>query len=137
MVYKINIAKTKTIGELQKEFNTIFPFLKIEFFIDPHVMGKGSAKNKMINNATQIGDIQKIKDVHTIALESNFSVSNLEQKFESELGLYIQVFRKSGNVWLETSATDSWTLAEQNEEGEMLAKAFRQERENFDDHDVY
>jgi hypothetical protein len=100
-------------------------------------MGKGSAKNKMIHNATQIGDIQKIKNVHTIAVESNFSVSNLEQKFENELGLFIQVFRKSGNVWLETSATDSWTLAEQNEEGEMLAKTFKQERENFDDHDVY
>jgi propionyl-CoA carboxylase beta chain len=77
--------------------------------------------------------IQKIKNVHTIAVESNFSVSNLEQKFENELGLFIQVFRKSGNVWLETSATDSWTLAEQNEEGEMLAKTFKQERENFDD----
>jgi hypothetical protein len=37
------------------------------------------------------------------------------------LGLYVQVFRKSGKVWLETTATDNWSLYKQNEEGQELS----------------
>jgi hypothetical protein len=37
----------------------------------------------------------------------------------------VQVFRKSGNVWLETSATDAWSLKQQNQEGMDLSTEFR------------
>jgi hypothetical protein len=47
------------------------------------------------------------------------------------------VFRKSGAVWLITSATDNWTLSQQNEEGKSLAQHFKEEKENLDDHDIY
>jgi hypothetical protein len=33
----------------------------------------------------------------------------------------VQVFRKSGKVWLETTVTDGWTLEEQNLQGEALS----------------
>jgi hypothetical protein len=33
-----------------------------------------------------------------------------------------QVYRKSGKIWLETTVTDSWTLEEQNKQGESLSK---------------
>jgi hypothetical protein len=34
---------------------------------------------------------------------------------ESDYGLHVQVFRKSGNIWLETSVSDHLTLSEQQE----------------------
>ena len=49
------------------------------------------------------------------------TVSDLEQKFAELFGLSVQVFRKSANVWLETTVTDGWTLEEQNRQGEALA----------------
>jgi hypothetical protein len=45
----------------------------------------------------------------------------LEKVFQDNLGLYVQVFRKSGKVWLETTATDNWSLFKQNEEGQELS----------------
>ena len=42
--------------------------------------------------------------------------------FGEVYGLGVQVFRKSGNVWLETTVTDSWTLKEQNDQGESLSE---------------
>jgi hypothetical protein len=38
-----------------------------------------------------------------------------------EFGLCVQVFRKSGNHWIETSLTNSWTLEQQNREGFELS----------------
>jgi hypothetical protein len=49
------------------------------------------------------------------------TVTELEQEFEKIYGLHIQVFRKSGQVWLETSVTDGWTLDMQNKQGESLS----------------
>jgi len=44
----------------------------------------------------------------------------VEKDFES-LGLFAEVFRKSGNVWIETSLTNDWTLQQQNLEGEEIS----------------
>ena len=41
----------------------------------------------------------------------------LESEFE-KLGINIQLFRKSGNVWLQTTTTDHWSIAQQNKEAE-------------------
>ena len=50
------------------------------------------------------------------------TVIDLEKKFREVFGLGIQVFRKSGKAWLETTLTDNWTLEEQNRQGEALSK---------------
>lgn len=44
------------------------------------------------------------------------TVSELEQHFADVYGLSVQVFRKSGEVWLETTTTDNWSLEKQNQE---------------------
>jgi len=49
-------------------------------------------------------------------------VSELEKIFLEDYGLNVQVFRNSGRVWLETTMTDDWTLAEQNRQGEELSR---------------
>jgi hypothetical protein len=52
-------------------------------------------------------------------------------------GLSVQVFRKSGNVWLETSATDNWTLRQQNNEGAELSTQMKNDRAgDYNDRDV-
>jgi len=130
MIQKIHLEPGKSIEALKNEFNKIYPYLKIEFFKQPHVTGKGSSKNIMIGSGTQLGEIQKVKKRGSIVMNGKDSVSDFEQAFEKKYGLYIQVFRKSGNVWIETSATDNWTLIDQNEEGEMLAQDFKTEKEN-------
>jgi hypothetical protein len=50
------------------------------------------------------------------------TVNELEQRFKSQFGLNIQVFRKHGKTWIETTVTDNWTLFKQNEEGKTLSE---------------
>jgi hypothetical protein len=42
------------------------------------------------------------------------TVGELEQSFRDIYGLATQVFRKSGNNWIETTETVDWTLEKQN-----------------------
>jgi hypothetical protein len=131
------INTTQTIEALKAEFNRLFPFLKIEFFREPHLRSNGIQKNKIISSEVKLKEIQKIKKKGKIELSNETVVGQLEQQFENEFGLFVEVFRKSGNIWLETSATDSWTLYRQNEEGRMLEQHFKIERENPENHDMY
>jgi hypothetical protein len=51
-------------------------------------------------------------------------VQDVEQLLWDAFGLSVQVFRKSGNLWLETTVTDQWSLAYQNEQGRELSEQF-------------
>ena len=105
------------LSEIQLEFNTYFPYLKIEFFKVPHKIGQGLKKDLIINSNKLVKDCSTIKRGGLIEFSNITPVSDLEFKFYKEFKLSVQVFRKAGRVWLETTATDNWTLAQQNEEG--------------------
>jgi hypothetical protein len=63
-------------------------------------------------------------------------VSELEQLLGNRYGLGVQVFRKAGNSWVETILTDSWTLEEQNNEGQVLSSRPRPEKPDYYNNDI-
>lgn len=118
---KITITDTRKISAIQEDFNSMFPFLKIEFFSRPHKPGAGSAKKFMRSENKTLGECRAIHKKSLLTITPKMTVSELEQKFADYYGLSVQVFRKSGKVWLETTITDGWTLQEQNRQGEELS----------------
>jgi hypothetical protein len=48
-------------------------------------------------------------------------VNELENIFQQKFSLSAQVFRKSGNLWLETTMTDNWSLLQQNNHGREIS----------------
>jgi hypothetical protein len=114
---KMHIHRYDTIEQVQRSFNSEFPYLKLEFFTRPHEKGKPTEKQYMVNVKRTVDSCNpEIQDAEVV-IPTAMTVQELERVFQDELGLYIQVFRKSGKVWLETTATDDWTLFKQNEEG--------------------
>jgi hypothetical protein len=137
-VLKLIVDGNQTIESIKRDFNKAYPFLKIEFFKDPQVRGVGSEKNKMYQTDwVELRTVQKKSNAGTLLINGERTVQELENEFEQQYGLYIQVFRRSGKVWLATSVTDKWTLDEQNEEAKKFSERIRVERENPDDHDIY
>ena len=133
----LTIQAEDTILDFQKKFNRIYPFLKIEFFEKAHIDKQGSHKKEMIaSNMLFRGLIGRGK-THTINFNDDFSINDFEMLLKNQCRLYAQVFRKSGKIWLETTATDYWTLEQQNEEGKSLAKHFKIDSENINDIDPY
>lgn len=117
---KLHIDDNRVIADVQEEFNKAFPYLKIEFFKKPHGVGAISAKEDMLPSDTTLGEWRTTDTEGDLTISKDDTVASVESGFQRKFGLSVQVFRKSNKVWLETSATDSWTLAEQNEQGAFM-----------------
>ncbi len=118
---KIVISDTGKVEQLQEQFSAEFPYLKLEFFSRPHQVGHGTARGLMKTNAQTIGEYRTVKNKGHVNIKPEMTVAELEQQFRERYGLNVQVFRKSGKVWLETTVTDNWTLEQQNSQGEALS----------------
>ncbi len=111
------ISDEKTLRDIQKEFNTYFPYLKIEFYSGRHGSGEGSPVQDRLAPEQRLSLIRKVHTTGDLKINPDMKVSEFEQMFLRKYGLNVQVFRKSGNLWIQTTTTDHWTLAEQNRKG--------------------
>jgi hypothetical protein len=129
---KIPITDTRTIAEVQKDFSKVFPYLKLEFFDTPHKSNEASHKSKMYSHDKLLKACRQKHTDGSIEINEFETVSALESKLWDKFGLSAQVFRKSGNLWIETSLTDSWTLLRQNEEGREFSSLKHIAKEDLD-----
>lgn len=117
---RIHIDDRRKISDIQEAFNQAFPYLKVEFFKKPHGVGGTSPISEMLPTDTTIGQWRTVHNEGDLEVNGKMKVQELESAFQAKYGLSVQVFRKSGEVWLVTSYTDGWTLNEQNEQGEFM-----------------
>ncbi len=119
---KQEIKDDQTIEEVQEMFHHLFPFLKVDFF-ERHTNGllKNKRDQPIINRNKLLGEFRLDKiDDGELAITNNIKVREFEQYIDATYCLHAQVFRRSGNVWLETTVTGNWTLEEQNRQGELI-----------------
>lgn len=125
---KITINDKRKIYAIQEEFSQAYPYMKLEFFAKPHKVGGGSAKRFIRHSSKTLGECRTLHNTGKITITPEMTVAELEQRFGDVYGLGVQVFRKSGNMWLETTVTDGWTLEQQNNEGESLSSYLAQNK---------
>lgn len=123
------INETKTVGEIQKAFSKRFPYLKISFFKNPHAAGEASPLSEMYRSDELIKDIRHKDKNGIISIDGDMKVNQLEMLFQEVFGLSVQIFRKSGGNWLQTTTTDSWTLNEQNLKGKEMSTPVESDEE--------
>ncbi len=119
---KITINDHRKIFAIQKDFQKLYPYLKIEFFAKPYKVGGSSSKKIMKHPSKTLGECRTIHSSGTVTITPQMTVAGLEQNFSDVYGLSIQIFRKSGKAWLETTVTDDWTLEQQNNQGKELSE---------------
>lgn len=112
----------RLISEVQGDFNSAYPFLKLEFFRNGSKrQDRYPANLKIAGNTRVKGAWAWKKNGGHLDLSDAMTVLELEQAFMDEFGLAVQVFRKSGNVWLETTMTDNWTLKHQSDHAREIS----------------
>jgi len=119
---QLHIFPTRLISEVQKEFAAIFPFLKLEFFSGKANGQTRSTVFQIISNNKRISDCQSATADGILEFEEEMKVAELENQLKSRFHLNAQVFRRSGNTWLQTTMTDNWTLQKQNEHGKEISQ---------------
>ncbi len=122
MSIKILVEPDKKINAIQDEFNNAFPYLKLEFYSRP---SKSNEPFKYLKNRSKsISEFKIMPGKKNFNITSDITAAEIHKNFMDIYGLGVQLFRKSGKAWLETTLTDSWTLAEQNRQGEELSKNY-------------
>jgi len=114
----LHINNTTTIRDLQEDFSKAYPFLKLDFFNQPHAWGELSNDAVRYNGNFKLSEIEKMP-FHQSSIEIHpwTKVGELEQQFKNRFGLYIQVGRRLGDRWILTAGTDDLNIDEQNEIG--------------------
>lgn len=114
---ELEVNDEKTIKELQHDFRKRFPFLKIEFFNNKDRDNNGKNGKKIIPSNKRIGEVRSLHRKGKIHIDSLVKVGDFEKSFKDTFGFEVQVYRKSGNDWIQTTVTDHWTLGEENKTG--------------------
>lgn len=114
----IPLTSETAIHELQLEFGKRYPFLRLGLYSPNNAPGEVNQLKSftLLKNAglTKEGEL---------TIEDNMTVKELEKIFQQEFGLFAQVSRRSGLLWLHTSLTNNWTLKKQNEHGREISLA--------------
>ena len=116
----MKLAKNRAISDVRQEFNNAYPFLRIDFYKNVQNRSAAGLKQKLNKSTTLVN--AGIRREGEIEISETMTVKQLEQYFFDQFGLSVQVSRKSGNIWLETTISDNWTLKQQNEHGEELSE---------------
>jgi len=115
------IRRNDSVRDLQLRFSLQFPYLKINFFRNR------IGEKKISDHSAACSPDSKVKDLNTdlndveFEVNDNMTVSELENKFHEQFGLFVQVSRKSGNLWMEPTMTIGWTIKTQNEHGRDIS----------------
>ncbi|MFN4006927.1 MAG: hypothetical protein ACK4HE_05370 [Chitinophagaceae bacterium] len=112
----IHIHDGISIGQIKQIFNDFYPFLKLEFFREPHARFELSSELSRIPDHITIRNIHKnTKHDGTIEIHPTQTVGNLEKRFQTDFDLPVQVYWIQKGKWVQTDSMDAFTLKEVNE----------------------
>lgn len=117
----MTIDNTRKIDDILCEFCRLFPYLRLDFFFTPYRPYNENAKKVLPVTGKTLEEVRTVRKDAIIHIHPEMTVAELEDQFKTIYGLGVQVTRKSGKMWLETTLTDNWTLVEQNKQGEELS----------------
>lgn len=109
------------IADLQKIFQDEFPYLKLEFFKTSESGKPYTTIKKFCLPEKSFGKQLKLKKEGEITIDSTMTVADLVEQFCKKFGIHVQIFRKSGNLWMEVTLTTGWTLAQQNHHAKEIS----------------
>jgi hypothetical protein len=121
---RLSISNEQTVNDVQENFNKYFPFLKLEFY-QLQAESPALTFKKHLTQSTPLRAAGLKQKAGILEIHKDMKVNELEKQFLNRFGLNVQVCRKSGTIWLETTMTDNWTLQKQNEHGQEVSMTAR------------
>ncbi len=106
---------TKSIREVQEEFNLNYPYLKIEFY-------KGlNDERELVYPESKLQTYRPARAKTTkVVIKPQHTIEDLRDKFYNAFELVILILTQSGTTWTNASKTDYWSIEYQNEHAERL-----------------
>ncbi|MFI5154949.1 MAG: hypothetical protein ACHQEM_02125 [Chitinophagales bacterium] len=115
------ITREHSVSEVQALFSAQFPFLRIKFFKNRIKEGKIVGQLAAFSPETRMKEMNPEFSDGEFEINDEMTIPELEAKFFKQFGLFVQIDRKIGNIWMEPNMTSSWTLRKQNEHGRDIS----------------
>ena len=122
---KLQLKADMPIREVKRQFLENFPYLKLEFYRKGHRPHQGSRLKEQVPDHLPLLEVTGVLKEGVLEFDPAISAGDLEFRLQHQFGLPAQVFRKSGELWLETIHTDELTLEQQNEMGKASVRKYR------------
>ena len=116
------LSNETPIRRINREFQKYFPYLKIEFFRHKHKAGETSEWETGFSEYSVLEEIGGPIKTGVIKIDPADTIADIEKRFQNDFGLPVQVYRKTGDLWIETTHTDHLTLEKQNKIGESACR---------------
>lgn len=129
----LTLEPNQTLAATNENFQKFFGLLRLDFYASTHDSGELSQDLETLPLDKTWSDCG-LKQDQKIDFSKTSTVAEFEALFKS-IGVGVQVMRNSKGVWLQTSATDDWSLAEQQSRAQELAGDSTEEREIGDYHE--
>lgn len=130
---QIKVDESVTLSDVQYAFAQAFPCLQIRFYHGAHAPGEGSPAGELLDVGLAISDAGCLPldaSERLLAVDPRQTISDFEKMIKDKFALNVQVFRKSGNLWLQTISTDHWTLAEADRKGRHSSQLYQEKYGN-------
>ncbi|MFY0254187.1 hypothetical protein ACDQ55_09560 [Chitinophaga sp. 30R24] len=110
---QIYISEEAIVADIQDKFNKLYPFLKLEFFCRPQMLGMYSLKDKLSPDTP----IEKVRMYHSFGwldVSDDRTAAAVEHDCSSLFGLCVHILPASGSNWDNAADSDNRTLEELN-----------------------
>jgi hypothetical protein len=98
----------KRILQVQYEFNTLFPYLRIEFY------AKAPKEEELfslpISDLSRIGECRTKHDQDFVSIYATKRLMDLETEFREHLGIHVRLFCWENNDWESIPAYDTTAI---------------------------
>lgn len=107
---KITISNQTTVEGIQREFRSLFPGLKLEFYSGKPGVRPGYPDTKKLHPQYLIASKNPYILNSDIEINSSDKVSEIEKMLFEKFGFYAQIFFKSNSRWIQTVKSDHYSL---------------------------
>lgn len=119
-IMELSLTAETSVADIQNQFSEEFPYLKLVIFLRGQEQ-TAVRKRKTAAGNTLLSSVSALPPKGVYSIDGSMTVAAFEMLLSRQLGINAQVYRRSGNMWIETNITDKWTLDHQNEQGRQLS----------------
>jgi hypothetical protein len=113
----LHIHDSRTLKELQDDFSSVFPYLRLEFYTRRQRAGQHASSRSLLNPFLQVVTIRRQHRNGAIEIREQMKAKQVEQLLKREYSLPAEVLHYTKAGWLQTEVADEATLQELNEQG--------------------
>jgi hypothetical protein len=104
---QIYISDNAIIASVQRAFQAVYPYLKLEFYSQAQEVRK-------VSPDTPIDEIRDAVTYGWVDINHKRTAAELVSDLRDTMGLNAQVTPRNGDLWLRTACTIKWSLAQLN-----------------------